>query len=89
MHEYTYCGLDCKNCEYKEKCNCGGCVKTKGNPFHGKCRLAECVIKHNIEHCGYCESFPCDLLKEFSYDKKNGENGGRIRTLEELMKTKV
>jgi hypothetical protein len=89
MHEYAYCGLDCKNCEYKEKYNCKGCIKGNGKPFHGECKLAACAIEHNVKHCGLCPSFPCDLLKEFSYDKEHGENGGRIRTLEELVKTKV
>jgi hypothetical protein len=27
MHDYAYCGLDCKNCEYKEKCNCDGRIR--------------------------------------------------------------
>ena len=22
----TYCGLDCSLCDYKEPCQCGGCV---------------------------------------------------------------
>jgi hypothetical protein len=84
MHDYAYCGLDCNNCEYKEKCNCKGCKATCGNPFHGECTLAKCAIEHKVEHCGLCPSFPCDLLKSFSYDKEHGENGGRIRTLENL-----
>jgi hypothetical protein len=84
MHDYAYCGLDCKNCEYKGKFNCGGCKATCGHPFHGECKLAKCAIPHKVEHCGLCSSFPCDLLKEFSYDKEHGEEGGRIRVLESL-----
>lgn len=29
------CGLHCDNCEWKEPCNCGGCIETNGHPFHG------------------------------------------------------
>ena len=37
----TYCGLSCRECEYKQKCNCEGCKNTKGHPFHGQCELAQ------------------------------------------------
>ena len=87
MHEYTYCGLDCKTCEYKEKCNCRGCKASEGKPFHGDCRLAKCAIDKGVEHCGVCSLFPCDLLKEFSFDKDHGDDGGRIKVLEQLINT--
>ena len=38
----TRCGLRCEGCEYIESCNCGGCIATNGNPFHGACPVAEC-----------------------------------------------
>ena len=37
----TYCGLDCSLCDYKEPCQCGGCVATQGKPFHGYCDLTD------------------------------------------------
>lgn len=83
--EYTYCGLDCNNCEYKEKFDCKGCRETYGNPFHGECRLAMCAISQSVEHCGLCNLFPCNLLKEFSYDKEHGDNGERIKNLEKVV----
>lgn len=27
------CGLHCTECEYKEPCECGGCIETNGHPF--------------------------------------------------------
>ena len=50
--------------------------------FWGECALAECCIEKELEHCGQCENCPCDKLQEFSYDKEQGDDGERIRTLE-------
>lgn len=80
----TYCGLDCTKCDYKEKCNCGGCVATKGNPFNGKCELASCAISKGRRFCGECEKFPCELLNKFSFDKEQGDNGARIENCKKL-----
>ncbi len=76
----TYCGLCCKSCEYKESANCEGCIATKGNPFHGHCKVAECAIGKGRRFCGECAEFPCELLTSFSYDKENGDDGARIES---------
>ena len=44
----------------------------------------KCVIKDSCEskghqHCGMCETFPCDQLKAFAYDEKQGDDGKRIQ----------
>lgn len=75
------CGLLCSECNYKDRCNCGGCIKTNGHPFHGECRLAVCCQNKGFVHCGQCTGFPCDLLNEFTYDKEHGDNGKRIEQL--------
>lgn len=74
----TYCGLDCDTCEYKEPCTCGGCIATKGKPFHGHCDVAECAVTKGKTFCGDCENFPCDTLKKYSFDPEHGDNGARI-----------
>lgn len=86
MSVSTYCGLVCENCDYREKCHCGGCVKTLGNPFHGKCPVAECCIAKDHMHCGKCEEFPCALLSQYSCDPEHGDNppGARIEYLKTL-----
>ena len=76
----TYCGLSCKDCEFKESMNCGGCIATKGNPFHGKCEVAECAKAKNRGFCGECADFPCDILKKYSFDPEHGDNGERIES---------
>ncbi len=77
------CGTNCDQCEYKEKVNCPGCIKAKGLIFWGKCDLATCCIEKELQHCGQCSNFPCDKLREYAYDKEQGDDGQRIRNLEQ------
>lgn len=77
----SYCGIICSECSYREKVNCPGCLACKGKVFHGECRVAMCCIKHGKSNCGLCEEFPCNLLKEFAYDKEHGDDGARIEVL--------
>ena len=83
------CGLHCSTCTYKESHGCGGCIETKGNPFHGSCPVASYCIDKNIPHCGECPEIPCQLLTEYSYDKEHGDNGNRIKQCIAWAKEKV
>ncbi len=76
------CGLHCYTCEYKEPCNCGGCIETMGNPFHGECPVAKCCNSKGIIHCGLCESFPCELLDSYSNDPEHGDDPKGLRILQ-------
>ena len=76
------CGIDCEACNYREQMNCPGCPATEGKPFWGECKLAMCCISKGYEHCGQCQEFPCEVLKAFSYDPDQGDNGQRIRNLQ-------
>ena len=78
------CGINCSECEYREKLNCPTCHKTNGNPFWGECKVAKCNISKKLNNCSECSEFPCQLLKVFSYDKEQGDNGKRIETLKEI-----
>lgn len=80
----TYCGLSCERCEYREKMNCGGCIATQGKPFHGSCEVAECAKSRGKRFCGECENIPCDLLKKYSFDPKQGDNGKRIENCQQI-----
>lgn len=31
-----------------------------------------------ISHCGQCKDFPCEQLKRFAYDEKQGDGGQRL-----------
>ncbi|MCH4888601.1 DUF3795 domain-containing protein [Acidaminobacter sp. JC074] len=71
------CGIVCSDCEYKEKMNCGGCISIE-NPFWGTCDVKACCEKKNLDNCGMCGDFPCDLLNKFSYDEQEGDDGMRV-----------
>ena len=72
------CGILCGECGYKEKMNCMGCV-SMDKPFWGECDVKICCEKKNLEHCGLCHVFPCDILISMSYsDSGEGDNGKRI-----------
>ncbi len=80
----TYCGLSCSTCELKEKNQCGGCIATKGNPYHGTCEVAKCAISKNRRFCGECSEIPCDILKKYSFDLEHGDNGARIENCQKI-----
>jgi hypothetical protein len=80
----TYCGLECKNCEFMHNKTCAGCIATNGKPFHGKCDIAECAKLKGKRFCGECEDFPCEILKRYSFDTTHGDNGVRIERCKSL-----
>ncbi len=52
------CGLLCSECGFRESHNCGGCIETNGNPFHGECPVAKCCQDNGFTHCGECPVIP-------------------------------
>ncbi len=75
------CGLKCSECSYVESHGCKGCLT--GGAFYGSCRVSDCCTKKEVNHCGLCKEFPCELLDEFAYDEEQGDNGQRIETMKE------
>lgn len=72
------CGLLCSQCAYREQMDCAGCVHIE-KPFWGdSCPLKSCCEAKPHKHCGSCDKFPCQLLNQFAYDEKQGDNGKRI-----------
>ena len=72
------CGILCSECVYREQTNCKGCIK-QTKPFWGEgCPVKLCCEAKEYNHCGQCSSFPCDLLNQFAFDEKQGDNGKRI-----------
>ena len=67
------CGLLCTWCEYRQSCGCEGCVETDGNPFHGKCHVAQCCLERGYSHCGECENLPGECAD--TECKKTDANG--------------
>ena len=72
------CGLLCSECEYREQTGCSGCTQMK-KPFWGdSCPVKSCCESKSHAHCGVCDSFTCELLHSFAYDKNQGDDGKRI-----------
>ena len=81
----TYCGLDCTDCEFKEKYHCKECIVNSGYPFHGgPCEIAVCCQEKKITFCGECPEFPCERLNNFSFDQEHGDNGSRIENCKSI-----
>ena len=73
------CGIKCSECSYKEQVGCKGCLLIE-KPFWGdSCPVKSCCESKGKAHCGLCDAFPCDVLKQFSYDEKQGDDGKRIK----------
>ncbi len=77
------CGIVCSECSYKEKMNCAGCVNI-AKPFWAataeeNCPVKSCCEGKDLDNCGFCADFPCEMLNQFSYDKEQGDDGKRIR----------
>lgn len=55
---------------------CSGCTKNSLVVFKfcNECEIRKCGISKNIETCGECSDYPCDLLsKPFEIDLTNKE----------------
>jgi len=73
------CGIKCSECSFAKSMNCSGCV-TMEKPFWGEsCEVKSCCESKELENCGNCVDFPCDLLNQFSYDPEHGDDGLRIK----------
>ena len=71
------CGLLCGECRFHTESGCRGCVYIE-NPFWGKCPVKSCCEEKGLAHCGLCPQFPCELLRQFAYDAREGDGGRRI-----------
>lgn len=59
------CGSYCRTCEFlnkKEKPSCIGCGNQGGQVFWGECKLYACAKSKEVDHCGDCQDFLCDLF---------------------------
>lgn len=73
------CGILCTACSFKQTMGCAGCTEIE-KPFWAEkaCAVKACCETHGHDHCGRCAEFACALLKQFSYDPEQGDNGKRI-----------
>lgn len=75
------CGLLCNECENREKCDCPTCPELEEGNWAGDCDIKKCCEEKQLEHCGLCPDFPCDLLRNTAFDPDEGDDGERLITL--------
>jgi len=46
-------------------CDCSGC---KRQNVGGECRIKDCAVSRDLDHCGLCQDFPCEQLSAFADD---------------------
>lgn len=58
-NQYEACDITCK-----------GCTEAWGRKFSHciNCKVRECARKRQIRHCGECDEYPCQKLKDL-YDR--------------------
>lgn len=72
------CGIVCSECEFHANSTCKGCTMIP-KPFWGdSCPIKDCCKNKELENCGKCKEFPCDLLNSFAYNEEQGDDGKRI-----------
>lgn len=66
------CGVACSSCEKKKAQVCAGCIHIDKTFWGGICEVKVCCENKNLDHCGLCKDFPCEMLsnmgKELGYD---------------------
>ena len=56
------CGVCCDSCTKKEQVNCTGCPTMEKPFWGGECKVKTCCESKELNHCGECDTFPCDML---------------------------
>lgn len=82
MYE-SRCGLLCSKCANREEYGCEGCINMPEGYWGGSCEIKICCEMKKYDHCGQCNDFPCQLLKDISYDTETGDNGDRLMNCKE------
>jgi ferredoxin len=65
LFEAGFCGDYCGKCpNYPNDCH--GCIPDN----HMNCHFVKCCLNKSIEHCGFCNDFPCNTLSNFVPDDR-------------------
>lgn len=84
------CGMDCTSCRFAIENDCPGCPycappENREKLFEDEeCDVGRCAEEKGFEHCGKCSVFPCEALKEVSFDTETGDGGNRLMRLKSM-----
>jgi len=76
----AYCGLYCGGCtglqdtvlKGKTDGACLGCKSDVLGNHCAKCKVRDCARSRQIANCGLCVEYPCEKIKEYHNDEKEG-----------------
>ena len=78
------CGVYCGNCEHLVN-KCQGCGNVQGKPFWTTqfgveiCPLYGCCVnRKQLEHCGLCDEFPCELFNSLRDPSLSDEEAEKV-----------
>ena len=76
----SYCGVDCSECMDLINFKCPGC---RFSPWTEEdiCPPVKCCRDRNLDYCGQCEEFPCEMMEEF-YDESDSHREAKARMME-------
>lgn len=63
------CGVCCNSCERREKVNCNGCINIEKPFWGGECGVKKCCEERELNHCGKCSQFPCNMLSSMGVEE--------------------
>ncbi|MBQ5332326.1 MAG: DUF3795 domain-containing protein [Oscillospiraceae bacterium] len=81
------CGMDCTACRFALENDCPGCpyalpAENREKLFEDEeCEVGICCGEKGFDTCAQCCDFPCESLREVSFDTETGDGGGRLMTL--------
>jgi len=90
------CGIYCGKCGYLGT-QCKGCGYEDGKPFwttqipSGVCPIHDCCSNQKqMEHCGLCEEFPCNIFLELRDPNMSDEEFQKsLETRQETLKRRM
>ena len=62
------CGVCCDECTRKENVHCQGCIHMKLPFWGGECGVKSCCETRQLNHCGECDEFPCQMCAKMGED---------------------
>ncbi|WP_252235794.1 DUF3795 domain-containing protein [Clostridium sp. CH2] len=63
------CGVCCNQCKRKDEVHCTGCIKMKKPFWGGQCGVKSCCEGNQLDHCGKCIDFPCEMLSTMGVEQ--------------------
>lgn len=63
------CGVLCASCARKEEVHCKGCPEMPVPFWGGICAVKSCCEAKQLNHCGQCTQFPCEMLCNMGKDQ--------------------